>query len=323
MTESLYPMQEVWIRLEQGRTLYSPEKISSSDQAVAVMQKELSRYDREVVLIVNLNTANQPINFNMVSMGTINTSIVDVGNVLKSCLLSNAASFIMLHNHPSGDVTPSREDLNATKRLILAGALLGIPCLDHIIIAGNGKETYSMRENKDLEFAPGYDQMMDGAKEMVAESAMPFETPFGEIDPEDIARSQEEAQKGQKEEVTLHFGKGLCQFFTSKKGEEMARIKIPNTPYESWPSFVVPARIVHDNQYGKGFWMKLPADAKTSLTISKRITNPDGTESWQDKRIMVDNRQLKEMVEAYKKEQRDQQQGEYAMQTQRPKDRGR
>ena len=106
MTQSVYPMQEVWIRLEEGRTLYSPEKISTPDQAIALMQRELSRYDREVVLIVNLNNANQPINFNMVSMGTLNMSVVDVGNVLKSCLLSNAGSFIMLHNHPSGDVTP-------------------------------------------------------------------------------------------------------------------------------------------------------------------------------------------------------------------------
>ena len=106
MTQSVYPMQEVWIRLEEGRTLYSPEKISSPDQAAALMAMELSRYDREVVLIVNLNNANQPINFNMVSMGTLNMSVVDVGNVLKSCLLSNAGSFIMLHNHPSGDVTP-------------------------------------------------------------------------------------------------------------------------------------------------------------------------------------------------------------------------
>lgn len=323
MTQSVYPMQEVWIRLEEGRTLYSPEKISTPDQAAALMARELSRYDREVVLIVNLNNANQPINFNMVSMGTLNMSVVDVGNVLKSCLLSNAGSFIMLHNHPSGDVTPSKEDLSATRRMILAGALIGIPCLDHIIVAGNGKETYSMRENKDLEFAPGYEQMMDGAKEMVAESAAPFETPFGEIDPEEFARSQEQAGRGEREEVTLHFGKGLCQFFTSKKGEEMARVKIPNTPYESWPSFVVPARIVHDNRYGKGYWMKLPADAKTTLTISKKVTGEDGLEKWQDKKIAVDNRHLKDLVEAYRKVPQQDEPGGAASPAMRPKDRGR
>ena len=322
MAESLYPMQEVWIRLEEGRTLYSTEKINTSDAAVAVMQRELSRYDREVLLIVNLNIAGQPINFNMVSMGTLNTSVVDVGNVLKSCILSNAASFIMLHNHPSGDVTPSREDLSATKRMILAGSLMGIECLDHIIIAGNGKETYSMRENKDLEFAPGYEQMMEGAKEMVAEGAMPFETPFGDIDPEEVARAQEGAGNNRGEEVTFHFGKGLCQFFTSKKGEEMARIKIPNTPYESWPSYVVPAKIVHDNRYGKGYWMKLPANAKTTLTISKRVTNADGTVEWQDKRIAVENRHLKEMVESYRS-QPQQDAPDDSMPPNRPRDHGR
>ena len=77
-----------------------------------------------------------------------------------------------------------------------------------------------MRENKDLEFAPGYEQMMEGAKEMVAESAMPFETPFGDIDPEEVARAQEGTGNNRGEEVTFHFGKGLCQFFTSKKGED-------------------------------------------------------------------------------------------------------
>ena len=118
-----YALQEVRIRLTEGQTLYSKYQISSAQDAIDIMREELAGYDREVVCIVNLNAAFQPINFNMVSMGTLNMSVVDVGNVLKSCLLSNAGSFIMLHNHPSGDVTPSKEDLSATKRMILAGAL--------------------------------------------------------------------------------------------------------------------------------------------------------------------------------------------------------
>ena len=303
MTKSCYPMQEVWIRLEEGRTLYSPEKIETPDKAVAIMQEEMSRYDREVVLIVNLNNANQPINFNMVSMGTINASLIDAGNVLKSAILSNAAGFIILHNHPSGQLSPSPEDIKITSRLILAGALMDIPCLDHVIVAGNGKETYSMRENKDLDFNPGYDEMMEGARDVVAEQSAAYETPYNEVD----QAEQRPPETRQREEVTLRFGKGLCQFFQSKKGEEMARIKIPNTPFESWPSFVVPARIVHDNQFGKGLWMKLPADGKTSLTISRRVTLEDGTQSWKDKRLMVENRKLKEMVEAYKDKPRDEQ----------------
>lgn len=180
-----------------------------------------------------------------------------------------------------------------------------------------------MRENRDLDFAPGYDQMMEGAKQMVAESTAAYDTPFGEISPEEVERSQDDLSRNKREEVTLHFGKGLCQFFTSKKGDEMARVKIPNSPYESWPSFVVPARIVHDNRYGKGLWMKLPANAKTLLTISRRVTGEDGVERWEDKRISVDNRHLKEMVEAYKKEPQRDETGPDDHQAQRPREHGR
>ena len=137
MEKEKYPLKEVWIRLEEGRTLYSSEPVSNAQTAVEIMQAELSRYDREVVCIVTLNTRKQPINFNMVSMGTINTSIVDIANVLKTCILSNAESFIMLHNHPSGDPTPSAADIETTSQLESAGAMLGIRVVDHIVI-GDG-----------------------------------------------------------------------------------------------------------------------------------------------------------------------------------------
>ena len=310
MEQKQYPFKEVWIRLEEGRTLYSDRKIGSADAAVNIMAGELSRYDREVVCIVNLNNANKPINFNIVSMGTLNTSIVDVANVLKAGILSNASMFIMMHNHPSGDTSPSKADLEVTRQLILAGQLIGIPCADHIIVAGNGKEIHSMREYNDLDFSPGYSQMMQDAsglsKGLKVEE--PFETPFGEIDRRAYEQATDRALEGgetssreKKAEISLHFGKGLCQFFQSKKGGELARIKIPNSPFDSWPSFVVPAKIIHDNQYGKGYWMKLPADGKTTLSVSKRITLEDGSPGWQEKRFPVDNTELKKMVESYKR----------------------
>ena len=338
VAEQKYPLQEVWVRLEEGRTLYSDEKISNAEHAVKIMQRELSRYDREVVCIVNLNAAFQPINFNMVSVGTLNASIVDVFNVLKTGILSNASTFIMMHNHPSGVAAPSREDLESTRRVILAAQLIGIPCLDHIIVAGNRKEIHSMREHNDLDFSPDYSQMMQDAPGMRRSSAVkepglaypdtysqaeqayypmpseaagreePLDTPFGEIDRRayEQATAQAEYRSGggareKKAEISLHFGKGLCQFFQSKRGEDLARIKIPNSPFESWPSFVVPAKIVHDNQYGKGYWMKLPAEGKTTLSVSRRITLEDGSSGWQEKRFPVDNMELKKMVESYKR----------------------
>lgn len=314
MEERTYPLKEVRVYLEQGRTLYSKDRLDNAMSAAAIMQREMSRYDREVVCIVNMNTALQPINFNVVSMGTLSCSLVDIPNVLKASILSNAASFMVFHNHPSGNTAPSEEDLEITKRLILAGHLIGIPCIDHVIIAGNGKEIHSMRENEDVNFAPGYDRVMEEAASMAAEPETlgtdTYETPFGNIDPGEIERAMyhdygtppEERAMGQTEQITLHFGKGLCQFFTSKKGAELARIKIPNSPFESWPSFVVPAKIVRENRFGKGYWMKLPKDGKTSMSVSKRITNEDGSQEWENKRLSVDNVRLKSMVEAYRKE---------------------
>ena len=304
-----YRLREVRVRLEEGAGLYSERKIENADDAVLVMQRELATYDREVVCIVNLNSAGRPICFNLVSMGNINTSILDIVNVLKCCILTNTASFVMLHNHPSGDVSsPSQADLDATKGMVLAGALMGIPCLDHVIIAAGGKEKYSMKEHYDVDFNPGYEKVAKGVSGMVAEAAESYADPFGDGFPPMPAPEPEPepdgaAEKG--EEVTLHFGKGLCQFFTSKKGAEMARIKLSNTPFDSWPSFVVPAKLVHINRFGKGLWMKLPANAKTTLTISRKVTLEDGTQSWQDKKIPVDNVQLKEMVESYKKKGRE------------------
>ena len=101
-----YKLKEVCIRLAEGHPLYSDVPLSSPATAMDVMQKELSQYDREVLCVVNLNNKLKPINFNIVSVGNINGSIAAIPNILKSAILSNAAGFILLHNHPSGDVMP-------------------------------------------------------------------------------------------------------------------------------------------------------------------------------------------------------------------------
>lgn len=108
----------------------------------------------------------------------------------------------------------------------------------------------------------------------------------------------------QREEVTIKFGKGLAEPFTSKDGKEFMRITIPNqdpadkTP---WASFVLPAKAVHENQYGKGLWVKIPADGTTTVTKPTLMGQDDaGKNVWQDVKTEVPNRDLKAMVEAYK-----------------------
>lgn len=101
--------------------------------------------DREMFLVASLNTKNEPTQIEVVSIGSLNSSIVHPREVFKSAIIANASSIICAHNHPSGDLTPSNEDIEVTKRLVDAGKLLGINVLDHIIMNDEG-EYKSIRE---------------------------------------------------------------------------------------------------------------------------------------------------------------------------------
>jgi DNA repair protein RadC len=111
----------------------------------------MATYDREVFAVMNLKTNGQIINLNICSMGTLDASMVSPREVFKSSILSNAASFIAIHNHPSGSLQPSQEDRDVTRRLIECGDLLNIKMLDHIIVAGESAHVYSFREHGDLD----------------------------------------------------------------------------------------------------------------------------------------------------------------------------
>ncbi|MEK6536873.1 MAG: DNA repair protein RadC [Actinomycetota bacterium] len=92
---------------------------------------------REHFLALYLNARNVIIHEETVSIGSLNASIVHPREVFRPAITRSAAAVILVHNHPSGDVTPSQEDLNLTARLVEAGRLLGIEVLDHLIIAEN------------------------------------------------------------------------------------------------------------------------------------------------------------------------------------------
>ena len=111
------------------------------------MSDVLAQMDREYVCVVNLDTKNRPINFNIVSIGDINTAIVPIQNIFKSTILSNSARIMLMHNHPSGDLTPSMQDMNLTKRVYQIGNLMNLPLVDHVIVAGGSGQTYSLLEN--------------------------------------------------------------------------------------------------------------------------------------------------------------------------------
>ncbi len=108
------------------------------------LQEELLLSDREEFIALHLNAKNTIVSYEIVSIGTLSSSLVHPREVFKAAILSNAASIILCHNHPSGDPDPSKEDLNLTKRLAEAGKLLGIEVLDHVIFGASNY--YSLKE---------------------------------------------------------------------------------------------------------------------------------------------------------------------------------
>ncbi len=150
-----YELKQVQVRLmlAEAEPLYSTEQLTSPDKAVDVMAQVLAQMDREYCCVVNLDGANHPINFNVVSIGDINQANVPIQNVFKSAILSNACSIMMFHNHPSGSLKESREDVDVTERLIEAGKIMNIPVVDHIIVAG-GSGSITAFGRTDQNFLP-------------------------------------------------------------------------------------------------------------------------------------------------------------------------
>lgn len=110
--------------------------IKSPDDAATIGREFMRIHEEseEYMYMICMNTKNKVIGVFEISHGTVNASLVTPREVFQKALLANAVSVIFLHNHPSGDCTPSREDIEITKRLTEAGKILNIEVLDHIIV---------------------------------------------------------------------------------------------------------------------------------------------------------------------------------------------
>ncbi|MTH44648.1 DNA repair protein RadC, partial [Turicibacter sanguinis] len=126
--------------VKESSFLYQTRQILSPNDAYEMIKEQLDGLDREQFIIACLNTKNEPTNISVVSVGSLNKAIVHPREVFKTAILSNAASIMAFHNHPSGETTPSQQDIQLTNRLYEAGELLGIKLLDHLII-GDGTFT--------------------------------------------------------------------------------------------------------------------------------------------------------------------------------------
>ena len=213
MENNPYELKQVSIRLVDMPPLLSKEPMDGPQAAVRVMADTFRNLDREVFCIVNLRTDLKPINMNIISMGTLNSSLAHPREILKSSILSNAASIMLFHNHPTGNLTPSREDIELTDRMQQICTLIGIPVMDHIIL-GTGNQYYSFKE-KDiltipkLNVAHNIDQFrLEGSK--VAESTRSF-------DPKQAAENRRQELK----DITEKLEKGVSEIFTSEKYQEL------------------------------------------------------------------------------------------------------
>lgn len=119
-------------------------KISSPNDAAVVMMEEMRYYKKEYFKIILLDTKNNIIRISEISVGSLNSSIVHPREVFREAIENSSSSIILVHNHPSGEIEPSHEDIVLTNRLVECGKILGIRVIDHIII-GDGI-FYSFKE---------------------------------------------------------------------------------------------------------------------------------------------------------------------------------
>ena len=130
------------VTLEKEVSVNRPDMVSvirSPEDAVSVGKGFLRVHEEseEYLYLICMNTKNKIIGVFEVSHGNVNGSIFGVREIFQKALLANAVSIIVMHNHPSGDPSPSREDIEVTKRLVEAGKIIGVNVLDHIIVGEN------------------------------------------------------------------------------------------------------------------------------------------------------------------------------------------
>src|SRR6266511_3955211 len=114
------------------------EQVKSPQDIAAVFMLEMAHLDQEQLRVACLNTRNRLQKIHLVYQGSLNTSMIRVGEIYKEPLRLNSAAIIVAHNHPSGEPNPSPEDVFVTREIVQAGKLLDVECLDHLVI-GQGK----------------------------------------------------------------------------------------------------------------------------------------------------------------------------------------
>ena len=131
--ENLLPRYRIMLVKEAEDTFTSYPRYQNSRELFDAFREEFTALDREFFFMITLDSKNRTIGYHTISMGSLSSSVVHPREVFKPAILENSAAIVFLHNHPSGDPAPSREDRECTNRLTAAAKILGIRVLDHIV----------------------------------------------------------------------------------------------------------------------------------------------------------------------------------------------
>ena len=135
--------------VKDDEVIYGKQVLDGPRETAALVRSLIGSIDRECLVVCAADTKMKPTYIQIVGMGTINYCPASIPEIFKAVLLSNSVNILLAHNHPSGDCTPSSEDIALTERVMRAGNLLGIRLIDHIIV-GEGGHFYSFREENSL-----------------------------------------------------------------------------------------------------------------------------------------------------------------------------
>ncbi len=138
-------MEFVHVELKRDTWVRPEINIRTPDDAVDTVQKLIADMDREMVICIYMATSGRVISASVCAIGTIDGAMVSPAEIMRTALMTGCRSLILTHNHPSGEIKPSTEDIAITKRLCEAGRLIGIQVLDHIIIGSGTK--HSIKES--------------------------------------------------------------------------------------------------------------------------------------------------------------------------------
>lgn len=144
--KSAFELDVVSIRLVRDSPIASNFPIASPEDAIHLVGQTLCEMDREMVCVINLKSDGTPINCSFASMGALDYAMVHPREILKASILSNAGNVILVHNHPSGNLIPSKSDVQMTAKMQKVMELIEIPLLDHIIVGGDNRSYFSFKD---------------------------------------------------------------------------------------------------------------------------------------------------------------------------------